>query len=242
MPTRLQARCHRQPWIGVRWSAGVPAGQDEGRHQQQLLLPRVLPDRQLAVHSVSVGRLKWRLRRRLLLREQGLKISGLTRFSAARPAACHVGTRRSSRLCENSRIRKLRAIEVVAPSSETRMLLGNSIVVVLVAAGLQEMRHFRLAASMAAALSTLATRFRFVDCTPGLSAAAPVMNIVALMATEPGGARLSWSIDVELGATQRTTCSCSTRWIEFADVGRGSHARSSAREIKVRSDGVSNCL
>lgn len=66
------------------------------------------------------------------------------------------------------------------------MLSGNSIVVV---AGLQEMRHFRLAASKAAALSTLATRFRFVDCTPGLSAAAPAMNIVALKAMEPGEAR-----------------------------------------------------
>jgi hypothetical protein len=93
------------------------------------------------------------------------------------------------------------------------MLSGNSIVVVV--AALQEMRHFRLAASMAAALSTLATRFRSVDCTPGLSAAAPVMSIVASMAMVPAGARLSWSIGVEPGATQRTTWSCSTRWIEF---------------------------
>lgn len=86
------------------------------------------------------------------------------------------------------------------------MLSGNSIVVV---AGLQEMRHFRLAASMAAALSTLATRSRFVDCTQGLSAGVPAMNIVALMAMVPGGVRLSWLIDVELAATRRTTCSCS---------------------------------
>lgn len=182
---RLRARCHQQPWIGVRWSAGIPAGQRRGRRRQQLLLLRVLPDRQLVVHSVSVGRLKWWLRRRLL-RELVPRISGLTRFSAARPAACHVGTRRSSRLCENWQNRKPRAIDVVAPSSETRMLSENSIVVV---AGLQEMRHFRLAASMAAALSRLATRFRFVDCTPDLSAAATEMNIVALKAMEPGGAR-----------------------------------------------------
>lgn len=82
------------------------------------------------------------------------------------------------------------------------MLSGNSIVVV---AGLQEMRHFRLAASMAAALSTLATRFRFVDCMPGLLVAAPAVNIVASMAMAPGGARLSLLIDVEPAATQRTT-------------------------------------
>lgn len=202
MLNRLQARYHRQPWIGVRWFAGIPGGQGELRRQQQLLLPRELPDRQLAVHSVSVGLSRWWLRRRLQ-REQNPRISGLTRFSAARPEACHVGTLRPSRLSENSRIRKLRAIGVVGPSSETRMLSGNSIVVVV--AGLQEMRHFRLAASMAAALSTLATRFRSVDCTPGLSAGAPVMNIVASMAMVPAGVRLWWSIDVELAATQRTT-------------------------------------
>ena len=205
MPNRLQARRHQQPWIGFRWFAGIPAGQGRGRHQQQLLLPRVLPGRQVAVHSVSVGLSRWWLRRRRL-RELGPRMSGLTRFSAARPAACHVGTRRPSRLCENWRIRKLRAIGVVGLPSETRMLSGNSIVVV---AGLQEMRHFRLAASMAAALSTLATRSRSVDCTQGLSAAVPAMSIVALMAMVPGGVRLSWLIDVELAATRRTTCSCS---------------------------------
>lgn len=83
------------------------------------------------------------------------------------------------------------------------MLSGNSIVVAV--AGLQVMRHFRLAASMAAALSTLATRSQIVDCTPDLSAAAPAMNTVASMVMAPAGARLSWSIDVELAATQRTT-------------------------------------
>lgn len=202
MLTRLRARYHQQPWIGARWFAGVPAGQGGCRHQQQLLLPRVLPVRQLVVHSVSVGLSRWWLLLRQLLREQDPKISGSTRFSAARRVACHVGTQRPSHLCESWRHRELRAIDVVGPTSETRMLSGNSIVVV---AGLQEMRHFRLAASMAAALSTLATRFRFVDCTPGLLAAAPVVNIVASMAMAPGGARLSLLIDAEPAATQRTT-------------------------------------
>lgn len=85
------------------------------------------------------------------------------------------------------------------------MLSGNSIVVVVVVAELQAMRHFRLAASMAAALSMLATRSQIVDCTPDLSAVAPAMDTVALMVMVPAGARLSWSIGVELAATQWTT-------------------------------------